>query len=127
MKRVGGRGYSLDLRERVVAAVESGQRRQVVAHLYRIHIETVDAYLEKQRLGMLHHVGRSSGRPPRITPLHEQQLLEQLETQRDATLIEHARMLEETTGLKVSFKSVDRVFRKHNITHKKNAGRERTE
>ncbi|SMB78876.1 hypothetical protein SAMN00790413_05672 [Deinococcus hopiensis KR-140] len=35
-------------------------------------------------------------------------------------------MLEEATGLKISFKTVDRVFRKHHITHKKNAGRERT-
>ena len=117
----------MDLRERVVAAVESGQSRQVVARMYRVHIETVDTYLEKQRLGTLHQVGRSSGRPPRILPLHEQQLLKQLETHRDATLIEHASMLEEATGLKVSYKSVDRVFCKYNITHKKNAGRKRTE
>ncbi|WP_139806462.1 IS630 family transposase [Deinococcus hopiensis] len=119
MKPVGGRGYSLDLRERVVAAVEGGQSRQEVARLYRMRVETVDTYLEKQRLGTLHEVGRSSGRPPRVTLLHEQQLLKQLETHRDATLVEHARMLEEATGLKVSFKTVDRVFRKHHITHKK--------
>ncbi|WP_139806467.1 IS630 family transposase [Deinococcus hopiensis] len=119
MKAVGGRGYSLDLRERVVAAVEGGQTRKEVARLYRMRIETVDTYLEKQRLGTLHEVGRSSGRPPRVTPLHEQQLLQQLKAHDDATLIEHARMLEEATGLKVSFKTVDRVFRKHHITRKK--------
>ncbi len=78
-------------------------------------------------MGTLHEVGRSSGRPPRVSPVHEQQLLKQLDEYRDATLTEHARMLEEATGLRVSFKTVDRVFRRHNITHKKNTGRVRTE
>jgi len=109
-----------------VAAVEAGHSKKAVARLYGVHLTTVDAYLEKQRLGTLHEAGRSPGRPPRVTPLHEQQLLKQLEEHRDATLVEHASMLDEATGLKVSFKTVDRVFRKHQITHKKNAGRQRT-
>lgn len=124
---VGGRGYGLDLRERIVAAVEAGHSKKAVTRLYGVHITTVESYLEKQRLGTLHEVGRSSGRPPRVGPIHEQQLLKQLEEYRDATLVEHARMLEEATGLKVSFKTVDRVFRRYKITHKKNAGRQRTE
>lgn len=128
MKRmVGGRGYGLDLRERIVAAVEAGHSKKTVSRLYGVHITTVEGYLEKHRLGTLHQVGRSSGRPPRVTPVHEQQLLKQLDEQRDATLVEHARMLEEATGLRVSFKTVDRVFRRHKITHKKNVGRQRTQ
>ena len=61
-----------------------------------------------------------------MTALHEQQLLAQLDTHRDATLQEHADLLEAATGLKVSYKTVDRVFRRHRITHKKNGGRQRT-
>lgn len=124
---VGGRGYGLDLRERIVGAVEAGHSKKAVARLYGVHLSTVEVYLEKQRLGTLHEVGRSSGRPARLTPVHEQQLLKQLDEHRDATLVEHARMLEEATALRVSFKTVDRVFRRHQITHKKNAGRQRTQ
>ena len=76
---------------------------------------------------MLDVVGKLTGRPFRLTALHEAQLLNQLEEHGDATLVEHASMLEAATGLKVSFKTVDRAFARLNITHKKNAGRQSAE
>jgi len=126
MKAVGGQGYALELRERIVRAVENGGAIAVVAQHFSVHPTTVQQYLELDQQGQLGLVLTSPGRPRRVTNAHEAQLLRQLDDDPDATLVEHARMLEDATGLAVSFKTVDRVFARHGITHKKNAGRQRT-
>lgn len=127
MKIVGAGGYDLALRERIVAAVEGGRSVKDTAQLFSVHVLTVYTYLKRHRLGQLAVVGKPTGRPPRLTAVHEAQLLKQLDTHADATLVEHARMLEDTTGLKVSSKTVDRAFARLKISHKKNAGRARAQ
>ncbi|PTA66308.1 IS630 family transposase [Deinococcus arcticus] len=119
MKAVGGRGYGLDLRERIVRAVASGGSVHLVAQQFSVHPTTVQRYLQLNQQGQLGLVRTSPGRPRRVTSAHEAQLLQQLADHADATLTEHARMLEAATGLAVSFKTVDRVFARHGITHKK--------
>lgn len=127
MKRVGAAGYGNDLRERIVAAVQRGDTITAVARQYEVTHRTVVTYLKKVEEGTLEQRLTPSGRPRTVQAEHEQQLLKQLETHPDATLVEHASMLEAATGLKISYRTVDRVFRRHHITHKKNAGRQRTE
>ena len=125
MKIVGAAGYDMALRERIVAAVKGGTSVKDVARLFSVNVMTVYRYLKSHRLGQLHVVGKPTGRPFRLTAEHEAQLLEQLKTHNDATLLEHAGMLEAATGLKVSLWTVDRAFKRLKITHKKNAGRQR--
>ena len=127
MKRVGARGYGVDLRERIVLAVREGTDVEEAAQQYRVHSQTVQRYLDLDDQGMLDVYVKPSGRPFTLQAEHEQQLLRQLNKHADATLVEHACMLEEATGLKVSFKTVDRAFTRLKITHKKNAGRQRTQ
>ena len=130
MNTAGVRGYGLELRRRIVALVLGGTSPDEAARHFSVHVTTVNSYLKRHSQNTLHVVARPTGRHLPVTAQHEQQqqqqLLAQLETHRDATLQEHADMLEAATGLKVSFKTVDRVFRRHKITHKKNAGRQRT-
>lgn len=126
MQPVGGRGYALELRERIVEGVRNGQTVRDAAQHFSVHPTTVVRYLELDRQGQLGLVLTSPGRPRRVTPLDEAQLLRQLDEHPDATLNEHARMLEDATGRRVSFKTVDRVFARYGITHKKNTGRQRT-
>ena len=126
MNTAGVRGYGLELRRRIVALVLGGTSPDEAARHFSVHVTTVNSYLKRHSQNTLHVVARPTGRHRKVTAQHEQQLLAQLETHRDATLQEHADMLEAATGLKVSFKTVDRVFRRHKITHKKNAGRQRT-
>ena len=83
--------------------------------------------MKLHRLGVLDVVRKPTDRPFRVTAEHEAQLLKQLETHADATLVEHADMIEAATGLKVSFKTVDRAFTRMKITDKKNTGRQRAE
>ncbi len=126
-RRVGGRGYSLDLRERIVEAVLAGTSRAEVAAQFHVHLQTIEMYLIKHHLGTLARVRRSTGRPRRVTPDHAHQLLQQLEARPDATLAEHAQLLREATGLQVSSTTIHRVFERAKITYKKNASRVRTE
>lgn len=110
-----------------MAAVEGGQSVKETARQFSVTLMTVYTYMKSHRLGTLDVVGKPTGRPFQVTAKHETQLLKQLETHADATLVEHARMLEEATGLNVSFKTVDHAFTRLKITHKKNAGRQRTQ
>jgi len=109
-----------------VAAVEGGMAVKDAARVFSVNVMTVYRYLKSHRMGQLHVVAKPTGRPFQLTALHEAQLLKQLEAHSDATLFEHASMLEAATGLKVSAKTVDRAFARLNITYKKNAGRTRT-
>ena len=114
-----GRRYSSDLRELVVKAVEEGQAPESVAQTYRMSLKTVKSYIAKKADGTLHQVRGSGGRPRLVQEHHEMQLLKQVNEKPDSTLEEHRVLLEEATGLKISFKTVDRVFRRHQIKHKK--------
>jgi len=119
-----GRRYSSDLRELVVKAVEEGQAPESVAQTYRMTLKTVKSYVAQKADGSLHAVRTSGGRPRIVQEHHELQLLKQVKETPDATLQEHRLLLEEATGLKISFKTVDRVFRRHKIKHKKKSHRE---
>lgn len=126
MKIVGAGGYGLELRERIVAFVNEGHSPKAAAQQFRVHLQTVKQYLEKAVQGTLGVIKKPTGRRCRMTAVHDAQLLKQLDEYADATLLEHARMLEAATGLHVSFNTIDRAFARHQITHKKNAGRQRT-
>jgi len=116
---INGRRYSSDLRELVVKAVEEGQAPESVAQTYRMSLKTVKSYVAKKADGTLHQVKGSGGRPRLVQEHHEMQLLKQVHEKPDSTLEEHRVLLEAATGLKISFKTVDRVFRRHQIKHKK--------
>ncbi|MGY2896315.1 transposase [Deinococcus sp. UYEF24] len=90
MKRLGGAGYDFALRERIVTAVQEGKSVKETASQFAVTLMTVYTYMKRHRLGVLDVVGKPTGRPFRVTAEHEAQLLKQLETHSDATLVEHA-------------------------------------
>ena len=121
---INGHRYSSDLRELAVKAVEEGQSPESVAQTYRMSLKTVKSYVDKKAAGTLHQVSRSGGRPRLVQEHHELQLLKQVNEKPDSTLEEHRLLLETVMGLSISFKTVDRVFRRHKIKHKKKSHRE---
>ena len=127
MRRVGAAGYGDDLRERIVAALEGGATTKEVAQQFQVGPETVRLYRRKAREGTLKQRLKPTGRSRKVEAVHEQQLLEQLAASPDATLQEHADMLRQATGLDISYRTVDRVFQRHHMTYKRNAGRHRAE
>ena len=61
------RAYSLDLRQRIVAAVQGGQPKTAVADLFGVDVSTVDRYLSLAAAGNL-AAKPHPGRAPIISP-----------------------------------------------------------
>jgi transposase len=98
----GMRAYSLDLRERIVRAVASGQPTTVVAQTFGVGVATVRRYSTQQRLTGSLAPKRHLGPARRIGPADQPALLAQVQAAPDATLAEHCTTWEQTHGVRVS-------------------------
>ena len=117
---VGARGYGIEMRERIVSAVKDGKSINEVARQFDVHYQTVSFYLIKDELGTLDKRRKPTGRPRKMQPEHEEQLLRQVKEVADMTLTEHVELLLEKTGFATSEATVSRVFSRNGITLKKN-------
>lgn len=114
-------GYSLDLRERIIKAVERGdQTKRDIAALFEVHESFIYKLLRQQRerghLAPLPHGGGHSAK------LQDKQLavLRNLVAQTpDATLAELARQLQQETGVEVSRTTLWRGLALLALTRKK--------
>jgi transposase len=114
-------GYSLDLRERIIKAVERGdQTKRAVAALFEVHESFIYKLLRQQRerghLTPLPHGGGHTAK------LQEEQLavLTTLVAQTpDATLDELGTQVQQQTGVKVSRTTLWRGLQTLNLTRKK--------
>lgn len=114
------RAYSLDLRKRVVEAIDAGLSTREAARRFSIGISTSGAW---------HRAWRSSGRlepgrqgKPKVSKLdtHEAFILALVDTdERDITLAEIAEHLAAERDVKASVTTVHAFFAKRGITYKK--------
>jgi transposase len=113
------RADHLDLRQRVMAAVEDGMPITAVARHFRLHRSTIYRYLaQQQERGTL--VPRTSlGRVRAITAVDEARLVAQLQQHPTATLSEHCAMWEQTSGVRLSPATLSRAIRRVGWTRKK--------
>jgi len=119
------RAYSLDLRERIVAAVAAGETHPVVARRFGVAVATVANYLRLRRATGGRAPRPRPGGQPEIAPARYPQLLAQLRAAPDATLAQHCATWAEAQGQAVSVSTMDRTIARLGGTHKKNAGRGR--
>lgn len=104
------RAYSLDLRQRIVAAVEAGQPKSAVARRFGVGRATVDRYVRQQ-----HATGDLRPKPvPGARPLisfdQHRDLVTQLEAAPAATLDEHCTTWEQNQGVRVSIDTMQRAI-----------------
>jgi len=108
------RGYSLDLRLKVLAAVDLGMPRKEVARTFGVSKPTVDRYLSLRR--QTGEVGppQPPGRAPSLTATIEERsaLWRQLEENERATLERHCELWESKHGDRVSVPTMWRAVRK---------------
>ena len=113
------KAYSLDLRERIIEAVESGTSREEVAKTYRVSMPTIERYVRlKRETGRL-EAKPIPGRPSRKGVALHTGLLLQLQAHPDAYLEEHCRTWEERHGMKVSTATMSRAIKHLGWTPKK--------
>jgi len=118
--------YSLDVRLKVLAAVDLGIPRKEVVRTFGVSMPTIDRYLRLRRqAGQAGKIG--PGRLPRRTlsigaTIQERSALwRQLEEHDDATLERHCELWESKQGIRVSVPTMWRAVRKLGWT--KNRGR----
>ena len=114
------RAYSLDLRKRVIEAIESGLSTREAARRFSIGISTSGAWYRAWRSSGRLEPGRQG--KPKVSKLdaHETFILALVETdERDITLAEIAEHLETERGVKASLTTVHAFFAKRGITYKK--------
>ena len=107
----GVRAYSMDLRERVVAAVDAGLTQSQAAARFGVSLRTVERYRARRRAtGSLAATEQRHGREPTVRRRLQAWLPARLATAADATLAEHATAFAAETGLRVSLASMSRAI-----------------
>jgi transposase len=116
--------YSMDLRERVVSAIEKGNSSyRKVAQRFSVSKTCVERWVKLKRTEG-HIVPRKQGGSVSAVMAHQAQLVAIFEQCTDATLAEYCELLYEQTGLWVSQSTMCRTFQRLNLPRKKNSARQ---
>lgn len=123
------KAYSLDLRQKVLAAALRGDRTiREVAALFGVGTSFVNKLLDLHRRGEdLAPRPHGGGYPARLLPRHEKLLRARVRRHQDATLEELRAHLGEQAGLAVSVSTVSRALIRLDLGRKKKSGGERAE
>src|SRR5688500_5277040 len=112
--------YSVDLRERVLAALDRGMPRAAVVTTFQVSLASLKRWYAARRA-----TGDVSPRPPTggparaIPPGHDQDLRAQVLAAPDATLAEQAARWNATHGTSLSQWTVGRAIRRLGLPRKK--------
>jgi transposase len=109
--------YSMDLRERVVAACDEGiDTRAEVAERFSVSESRIRRLLQRRReAGSIAPKPRGGGQPPAFDPEAAERLRRAVAEGPDATLQERARAV----GVMCSTSAVDRALKRLGLTRKK--------
>lgn len=112
--------YSLDLRQRVIKAYETGSVSQrQLAQQFSIALSTVQAWIQRKRRTGSVAPKPTGGSRSKLDHQARAVLARLLETQPDATLAEYAEALEAETGVSIHPSTLWRQARGLGLTRKK--------
>jgi transposase len=101
----------MDLRERVVAAVDAGMPQPRAATRFGVSLRTVERYLARRRAtGSLAATEQRHGPAPKVRQRLQAWLPARLDAAADATLAEHAAAFVAAGGQPVSLASMSRAI-----------------
>lgn len=120
------RPYSLDLRQRVVASVATGQPCRAVAERFDVSVASVVKWSQRSRATGSAAAKQMGGRRPYLLEAERDWLLKRLSEKPDLTL--HALLAElAERGIHVSCDTLWRFLKREGISFKKNRLRQRAE
>src|SRR5215203_1502697 len=118
--------YSVDLRERLLGAIDAGLSQAEASRLFGVGTSTISRWRQQRRdTGSLAPKARP-GRRPAIGPEHGDALQAQVAADPDATLAAHCTRWAEAHGVTLSVATMSRAIRRLGITLKKSPPRQRT-
>jgi transposase len=101
----------MDLRERVVAAVDAGLTQPQAAARFGVSLRTVERYLARRRVtGSLAATEQRHGPEPKVRRQLQAWLPDRLAAAADATLAEHVAAFVAAGGARVSLASMSRAI-----------------
>ncbi len=101
--------YSVDLRERLLRAIDAGLSVAEAARLFGVGESTIRRWRRRRASGGLAPKPRP-GRPPRIGPEQRPALEAQVRAAPDATLAEHCAAWERAQGVRLSAATMSRAL-----------------
>src|SRR6059058_2284679 len=108
---LGMRAYSMDLRERIVAAVDAGLTQRQAAERFEVSLRTVERYLSRRRRsGSLAATEQRHGPEPTVRRRLQDWLPARLDAAADATLAEHVAAFLAAGGAPVSLSAMSRAI-----------------
>ena len=108
---LGMRAYSMDLRERIVAAVDAGASQSQAAERFGVSLRTVERYMARRRVtGSLAATEQRHGREPTVRRRLQAWLPARLDAAADATLAEHVAAFVAAGGAPVSLSAMSRAI-----------------
>jgi transposase len=113
------KAYSVDLRQRILAAVDRGMGRAEVAATFGVSLATIKRFVALRRMQPDLAAQRPSGRRRPIPPTQHAALWAQLEADPDATIALHTERWNATHGTTLSQWTVGRAIRRFGWTRKK--------
>lgn len=119
------KGYSKDLRERVVAIVEEGESAREAARLLKVAASTAIRWIDMWTTTGSVEAKPGTGHSRSPLKAHERWLLDLVAKAPDLTLEEIRERLRRDKKLEVAASSVWRFYDRHEITFKKNTARSR--
>jgi transposase len=113
------KAYSVDLRTRLVRAVEQGLPKPQVAQVFGVSLRTINRYLRQQQETGTLTPKPIPGRPRAIAGAQQAALTAQVQAHPDATLEEHCGTWMQTQGQRVSVATMGRALRRLGWPRKK--------
>ena len=113
------KAYSVDVREKVLRAVDQGYPRNEIIKLLGVSRATIKRYLKQRRETGTITARPIPGRPSKKFAPLQAGLVAQLQAHPDATLEIHCQIWEQEHGLRVSPTTMGRAIRRIGWTRKK--------
>lgn len=113
------KAYTVDLRERIVKAVEGGMNKTEASRVYQVSLNSVKRYVKQFKDSGQLEPKPIPGRPAAIIGEKQALLLQEVKANPDATLQERAEYWEQTQGLKLSRSTFSRSLKRLKLTYKK--------
>jgi transposase len=114
-----GKPYSMDLRERVMAAIEGGMSTHQAAARFSIGIATAGAWARLKRAKGEVTPARQGKPKGSVLDPHADFIFDLIRSTPDVTLEEIAERLAEERGVRVVSTAVWKFLDRHDMTHKK--------
>ena len=113
------KAYSLDLRERVLRAVDQGKPRPEMVKMLGVSLATIKGYLKQRRETGHVRPKAMPGRPARKGGALQAGLVAQLEAHPAVRLETHCQLWESEHGMRVSTSTMSRMIERVGWTRKK--------